>query len=300
MSSEMTGPARVAILGGGERELEIIRGFRAAGYEVSTFGTIESEEFAPIRAKTLAEAVTSADVVVGPMPGVGTDGAIYAPHCAEKIVVAENVFSLVKPGAIYFSGRSAAHTRAAAVTCGVEVHDIGEDDVVQMHHAVPTAEAAICEAIRRSDMPLLAQRCLVVGYGRIGTLLAHYLRGFGAGVTVAARRGEVRARAQSLGHQVCDTTVEELTERLKAADLVFVTASATLVQGEVLDGVRAGQLIVDLASPPGGVDHEGARERGAEVVWARAQADSSARYSGRAQFDFMVRTLAAAGEGTSR
>ena len=192
----------VAVLGGGERELEIIRGLLAAGFRVRTFGTIGSDEFAALRAGSLEEAVESVDIVVGPMPGVAVDGSLYAPHSPEKIVVDGEVFARTRPGARYFSGRAAAHTRAGAAEHGAHVHDIGADDIVQMHHAVPTAEAAICVAIQNTDMPLLAQQCLVIGYGRIGTLVARYLQGFGVRVTVAARRPEIRARAEAIGHRV--------------------------------------------------------------------------------------------------
>ena len=290
----------VAVLGGGERELEIIRGFLAAGYRVRTYGTIKSEEYAGLRAGSLEEAVEGADIVVAPMPGVAVDGSLYAPHSPERIVVDGKVFARTRPGARYFSGRAAAHTLAAAVEHGVNVHDIGADDVVQMHHAVPTAEAAICVAVHHTDMPLLVQRCLVIGYGRIGTLVARYLQGFGVRATVAARRPEIRARAEAIGHQVTGTSPAELSEAIAGTDTVFMTASAPLVTGAVLAAVHDGQLIVDLASPPGGIAHQEARDRGATVIWARAQADSSARYSGRAQFDFIMRTLAAAGEEVHR
>jgi hypothetical protein len=48
---------------------------------------------------------------------------------------------------------------------------------------------------------------------------------------------------------------------------------------------------MDLASPPGGMDHDGARALGLNVVWARAQAGSAPRHAGHAQFRVMARIL---------
>jgi dipicolinate synthase subunit A len=281
----------VAVLGGDKRELEIIRSFLAAGWDVRTFGTIPSEEYAGLAAGSLADALRGADVIVGPMPGVGTDNALFAPHAAEPLRIDAGTLAAAKPGAIFFSGRSTATMRAAGETHGVTFQDIGEDDYVQVQHAIPTAEAAIALTVNSTEETVNGARALVLGYGRIAQFLAQYLRGFGAATTVAARRPEVRARAAGLGHRTTTTDRQSLCLAVGEADLVYATAPVRLLDRTVLDRVPRAALVIDLASPPGGVDHDAARDLGVRCIWARAQADSAWRHSGRAQFEHMAAAL---------
>ena len=282
----------VAVLGGAKREIEIIRSFRAAGADVRTFGTIASEEIAGLEAPSLAAALDGATVIVGPMPGVAVDGSLYAPHAGEPIVIDATSLAAARRGAVFFSGRSTPVMRAAGEAHGVRFEDIGEDDFVQVQHAIPTAEAAIALAITETDETLNGSDVLVVGYGRIGHVLAQYLRGLGASTTVAARRPEVRARAVALGHRAIDTSPEALRDAITRADIVYATAPANVLDRAVLEHARPTALVIDLASPPGGLDHEAGKELGVRILWARAQADSAWRHSGRAQFDHMAAKLA--------
>lgn len=285
-------PHTVAILGGDKREIEIIRSFRAAGATVRTFGTIESEEIAGLGSPSLAAALADATVIVGPMPGVAVDGSLYAPHADAPIIIDEAALGGARRGAVIFSGRSTAAMRAAGEVHGVQFHDIGEDDYVQVQHAIPTAEAAIALAIRETDETLNSSHVLVVGYGRIGQVLAQYLRGMGADVTVAARRPEVRARAIAVGHRAISTSRDDLLGAISRADIVYATAPANVLDRPVLEQAQPTALVIDLASPPGGLDHDAAKALGLRIIWARAQADSAWRHSGRAQFDHMAAKLA--------
>lgn len=281
----------VAVLGGDKRELEIIRSFLDAGATVRTYGTIASEQYDGLAAPSLAEALKGADVIVGPMPGVALDNSLFAPHTPEPIRLDEKSLAAAKRGAVFFSGRSTDVMRAGGALHGVEFCDIGDDDYVQVQHAIPTAEAAIALAINETDETLNSAHVLVVGYGRIGQVLAQYLRGFGAHVTVAARRPEVRARAVANGHDAVRTERDALRGAVEQADIIYATAPAKLLDADVLKRALPTALIVDLASPPGGVDHDAGKELNLHVIWARAQADSAWRHSGRAQFDHIAAEL---------
>jgi dipicolinate synthase subunit A len=283
--------SKVAVLGGAKRELEIIRSYLASGADVVTYGVIPSDEYADLAADSLGDALKDADIIIGPMPGVGTDNSLYAPHAPEPIRIDDDSLAAAKRGAVFFCGHGTEIMKAAGERHGVEFLDIGDDDFVQVQHAIPTAEAAIALAVRETEETVCGSRCLVLGYGRIGQILASYLRGWGARVTVAARRPEMRARAGSLGNDAIDTTPEEVGAAVAAADLIFATAPALLLDREALSKVSGDALVIDLASPPGGMDHTAAEELGVRFEWARAQADSAWRHSGRAQFDHMVMAL---------
>jgi len=281
----------VAVLGGDKRELIIAALFEELGCRVRMFGTRADEATRHLVVGSLAEALAGAEVLVTPMPGTSGDYGLYAPHAESPLWLDEAALSHVAEGATYFGGRSTPAMQVAGQARKMVWMDMGDDDYIQVQHSIPTSEGAISVAIAETAETIHGANCLVIGYGRIGTVLAADLRGIGADVTVAARRVEVRARAVAAGHRGTTTTDEDLAVALSGADIVFVTTSSMVLHPSLLATVPAGTLVVDLASPPGGLDHPTAKELGLHVVWARGQADTAAAHSARAQYTFMLDKL---------
>ena len=66
--------------------------------------------------------------------------------------------------------------------------DYSQKDAFTIKNAIPTAEAAIALAVQNNENMLFGSNCLVVGYGKIGKILSHYLKCLGANVTASARK----------------------------------------------------------------------------------------------------------------
>lgn len=111
-----------------------------------------------------------------------------------------------------------------------------------VRNAALTAEAAAAMLMERSRSALMAMDVLIAGYGRIGRQLARRLAAFGARVTVAARRPESRALAE--------------TDGFRSVDIMSIAgtydAVVNTVPAPVLRGGFDGALCLDLASAPGG------------------------------------------------
>jgi dipicolinate synthase subunit A len=290
-SETVYGSGRLAVLGGDKRELLIARWFSEKGYDVSLYGTRPSE-FEDLRVcATAGDAVDGASVIVTPMPGIANEDQLYSPHAPAAIVVDADLLGRAADGAAFFAGHSTSRMRSAGESKGIRWFPMGDDDYVQVQHAIPTAEAALAIAINETSETVLGSRCLVLGYGRIGSILAADLRGIGAKVTVAARRKEARARAEGAGHDAIATTQAEIVAFTDTADLVFVTTPARLFTEAALSHCQPHALVIDLASPPGGVDHDEAKRQGVRAIWARGQADGAAAHAARAQYQFMLDAL---------
>ena len=106
--------------------------------------------------------------------------------------------------------------------------------------------------------------CVVTGYGRIGKALSSMLCSLGAKVTVCARRASDRALARSTGCGVVG--FDRLPRTAECADIIFNTADADVITKEVIDNMRPGALILDLASAPWGTDDLAAAQRGVNVM----------------------------------
>ena len=115
-------------------------------------------------------------------------------------------------------------------------------------------------------MTIHGARTLVIGYGRLGRLLAHRLSGLGARVSVAARSYVDLAWVEALGYGVEHTS--QLAGWLCGYDLVINTVPARVLEAEALADLRSGCLVIDLASKPGGVDLDAAAALGVRVIWA--------------------------------
>ena len=92
---------------------------------------------------------------------------------------------------------------------------------------------------------------LIIGFGRIGKLTAHRLRGLCAEVSVSARSPADFVWIDAYGYNALDT--HSLGGKLGAFDIVINTVPVPILDQSLLDELKPGTLCVDLASKPGGI-----------------------------------------------
>ena len=156
--------------------------------------------------------------------------------------------------------------REAAEGKGLVFRDYFTREELAVANAVPTSEGAIQIAMEELPITLHRARVLVIGYGRLGKVLAGQLKGLGALVSVAARSWTDLAWAQTCGYGV--ERSDQLSGWLCGYDLVINTVPAPVLGWAELSDISGGCLIIDLASKPGGVDFAAAAELGVKVIWA--------------------------------
>ena len=133
-------------------------------------------------------------------------------------------------------------------------------------NAAATAEGALELLIRETPRTLLGSRALVVGFGRIGKLLASRLHSLGCAVAVSSRKFSDMAWCRAFGYEALDT--RSLAGHLGEFDMVVNTVPATILGEELLRELKSGALCMDLASKPGGVDFAAAARLGVHAIWA--------------------------------
>ena len=109
---------------------------------------------------------------------------------------------------------------------------------------------------------------MVIGYGRIGKILSAMLRGLGAKVSTVVNNDEAAAQAESCGHTVI--YFEDFEGDLKNADVIFNTVPEILLHKGNMRHIRKNTLIVDLASPPYGVEVNDSRLFGLKVLYTNS------------------------------
>ena len=150
----------------------------------------------------------------------------------------------------------------------IEIIDIMKREELAVLNTIATAEGAIEIAIANTNKIIHGSQILILGFGRIGKVLARKLAGLSAKVTCAARKDEDLAWIRAYGHM--ETNINTLGQNLEKYDIIMNTVPHTILTEERLKYVKQDCLLIDLASNPGGIDKKVAKERNLKLVWALA------------------------------
>ena len=242
----------IALIGGDERitymqPYLLEHGYRTAFYGVCPLPEEGIEKGANV--ESLKEALQAPRIVVG-IPFL-KNGKVFAKQGLQGLQ-AEDLLHGMKEGQTLFGGVFPEGFVDACKEKGIVCRDFMKEEALAVFNAIATAEGAILEALLHQKTNLHGSRCLVLGYGRCGRVLAGKLKGLDAKVTVCARRNEVLANADAFGLDTLN--LSNLEEKLQDFELIFNTVPAVLLEEKRLRKMQRDVLIIDIASAPGGVD----------------------------------------------
>ena len=254
------------VVGGDQRQASMAALMAEDGHTVHTYALDRLET--PITGAAAQADLTGAvlaDCVVLPLPVADEEARLNAPLSAQSHPLGV-ILDALRPGQAICAGRITAPVRAMAEQRGLTLHDYFAREELAVANAVPTVEGAIQIAMEALPITLHNARVLVIGYGRLGRLLAHRLDALGARVSASARSWADLAWIEALGYGVEHTG--QLKGWLCSYDLVINTVPAPVLDREALADLKPECLVIDLASKPGGVDLPNARALGVEVIQA--------------------------------
>lgn len=256
---------RFAVIGGDKRTEHLAAQLLRDGHRLRSFA-LERAALPPeiSRESCLQSCVYGADCVLLPLPAE-RGGRLHAPLSAEELGMPALIEALW-PGQLLIGGALQEETVTAALRGGLRVADLLRQPALAVGNAALTAEGAIGCMIEQSERALWGGRALVLGWGRIGRILALRLSALGAQVTVAARSARDRAMAQALGCAAADYA--GLDGILGDFDFIVNTVPARVLTEGMLCLIRPDALLLELASPPGGFDRTLAQNIGLHAVAA--------------------------------
>lgn len=257
---------KFCVIGGDLRNVKLAEFIAAEGNSVNIYGFSKAGFEVKIKqSNTIAEAIDQSDVVIGPIPCSNDNELINAPFHSEKIYINE-VFKCMNKNQLFIAGRISEKIVHLAQVYNVYTVDMLERDEMAILNAIPTAEGAIQIAMEEMPITLHNSNALILGYGRIGKILAKMLQGIGANVFVEARRYADFAWIKSYGYKLVN--LSELSQTVKEMNVIFNTIPSIVLNNEILKFLNPDCLIIDLASKPGGVDFDKAKELGLKAIWA--------------------------------
>ena len=245
---------RILIIGGDTRIDYLATSLAEEGFVVSKFdGNVP-----------LKTAITMNDAVILGLPCSRDDKTVDAPGLKEEILL-KDLFHIMGKDKLLLAGKMSDGIKAVADVFSVKWVDYFLREEFEILNAVPSCEGAIQIAMEELPITLFGANAVVTGFGRIGEMLSVMLRNSGANVTVCARSSSQRAKARTLRLQAAPLSY--LGECVASSDIVFNTVPHRIIGRECLSGAKD-TLIIDLASKPGGVDMDAARDLGVKVIWA--------------------------------
>lgn len=278
-----------AVVGGDGREVEYLRGLKADGAEVRACGLPpEADEvMGHPQAETPEAAIEGADAVFTTVVHITEEGELHTPGWDGEIY--QTSFSHMDAGSVLFIGTSTPEIDTYAEENGFGVVEYGDDDELMLLRAPTIIEGVLGITIDNTDVSIHDSQSVVLGFGRMGFSMTRTLEALGAHTTVVARDGAQLARARELGAR--PVHLDELTEAVSEADMVFNTIPVEILTREVLEHVPQNAFILDLASTPGGTDFDAAEELGIDAVLAPGLGGRAPKTAGKYQWMGLRRML---------
>ena len=255
---------KIAVIGGDLRTVYLAK-MLAKEHTVITYGQ-ELAEFKTeaMKIDNLKSAIELSDIIIGPVPFSKDGESVHAKFSREKILV-EEVVKYCK-GKLLIAGAISDEICNLSKENDVQIIDLMKEESLTVLNTIATAEGTLEIAINKTKRILHGSNVLVLGYGRVGKVVAKKFVAMGAFVTCAARKPEAFAWIEVDGYDMIN--INKLGENLRKFDIIVNTPPVMILTKERLSKLKHDCLVIDLASYPGGIDIEAAKDLGINFEWA--------------------------------
>ena len=259
----------IGIIGGDLRTCMLAKVLAEDGYKVHTYAIEQMKVETKLKEKIMfyeeiESLANNIDIIISSIPLSKDENVIYTPF-SKKTVYIDELFEKIE-GKKFIAGAMAEYVYDIAHKNNIEIIDILKEEEMAVLNAIPTAEGAIQIAMEESEITIHDSNCLILGFGRIGKILAKMLNGIGARVYCEARKEEDLAWIDAYGYN--KVILGDLDKNLKDYDYIFNTIPYMILDEKRLGKIKKECLIIELASKPYGVDFEKAKEKEIKVILA--------------------------------
>lgn len=212
------------------------------------------------------EIIQESKLIIGPTP-FSKDGInIYAPYSENEINIKDIIGKCKDKNLI--AGSIKEEILEIAKENNIQVTDMIKNEKLAILNSISTAEGAIEVAIRETDNIIHRSNVLILGFGRIGKVLAKKLQGLSANVTCAARKQDDFAWINAYGYN--SININEMGKELEQFDIIFNTVPHLILTKEKIAFLNKKCVLIELASSPGGIDRKEAENHKIKIVDALA------------------------------
>lgn len=259
-----------AVVGGDLRIVKLAKMLADDKNIVYTYGLENAEELKGstniIMCEKLSEVVKNTEIIIGPIPFSSNGKDINSPFSDKQISIRELMHII--NAKILIAGSISPEVYELANDEYIEIVDIMKREELAVLNTISTAEGTIEIVIANTNKIIHGSNILILGFGRIGKVLARKLSGLSAKITCAARKDEDLAWIRAYGHM--GTNINAIGENLSEYDVIINTVPHLVLTEERIKYIKDDCLLVDLASNPGGIDKRAAKDKNLKLIWALA------------------------------
>lgn len=249
------------IIGGDLRQLACAKSLREKGYDVKLYGFFDIYLKDLPKSTSFTEDLIRADYVLLPLPVTKDGETLNTPLWDGKISLSQ-ITGTLRDDTVVFGGM----INDEHLLHRPSVFDYAKQEDFLIKNAQITAEGAFNIVFSETPFSVYGSKLLITGYGRIGKILANIAKTLGAETFVAARNTRDLAWIELSGCKA--VRYDTLTELLPQFDIILNTVPHRIFKKEQIAAIQADCLFVDLASVPGGIDWEAAKQAGLKTIWA--------------------------------
>ena len=240
------------IIGGDLRSFFLAKILSKEKNEVKLYGFDKLENFK--ECEKYDEMIRTSNNIVLPIPFSKDNQYVNMPFSNKDIAIREIFYYLenktIFVGNIHQELKEELHRKHN------QVIDFMEKEEFAILNAIPTAEATIEIILKNTKKILQNSNCFIMGFGRIGKVLADRLKGLSAKVTCMITNEVERAWAIAYGYETI--SIENLQKnctKLKQYDIIINTIPKIILKEELKE-IKKETLVIDLASKPYGIDRK--------------------------------------------
>ncbi|MBP1927040.1 dipicolinate synthase subunit A [Sedimentibacter acidaminivorans] len=251
-----------AIIGGDLRQIYLAYILEKNGYKIITFGlNYIIPNFNLNFTSSYEQAMSSSNTIISPIPF--SRDKIYITGLENNTSNDNNKLSVeaflknLQHDHYLIGGNIYNEVIDICSNENIPYFDLMKNEDIALLNAIATAEGTIAEAIYKSSINLHNSNALVLGYGKCGKVLASKLQAIGVNVTVAARKKNALVEAYT--NCIEGIKLYKIKSEIKNFNFIFNTVPSLILDEKLLLSISPETTIIDIASQPGGVDYETAK-----------------------------------------
>lgn len=262
----------VLLIGGDLRQARLANRFAEQSQtEVYAVGLQQDFVTSAVHCLTVPEGrekLQSVDALFLPMPAMADDIFMYAPFSDEGKIPAEDFLQQLSKTAVVFGGKIPETLAGWLEKRDFSYYDYLKREELAVFNAEATAEGTIQLLMEELPVTIKGMSLLIIGSGRISKVLRRQLTGLGAAVTATARKASDLAWIELDG--CTPLPFSNLTEAIANYPVIVNTVPEQILGENLLKKIQKEALLIDLASPPGGVDLQASATVGIRTIQARS------------------------------
>ena len=216
----------IAIIGGDYRIIILSQMLKKDGFNIKTYGLEKSNHIQENeKFDNIEECVSGSEIIVSGIPFSKDGKLVYMPFSDKKLEIEE--FFLKINGKTLIAGninKDILNNVGVGVLDDPQknyIYDLMQNEPLTIANAISTAEGAIQIAMEETKTTIHNSNILILGFGRIGKVLAKDLQGLGAKVTCEARKDSDLTWIEAYGYKSLD--IKELDKYIDKFDIIFNT-----------------------------------------------------------------------------